>query len=117
MQRLALEDDLLHLLASLLLEILCHVHEGKTSSVPSSARSRRHRPWSTLEHLIMAHPQILEDAVIAVPHPTWVERPLACKVVHTVLQEATQDPFPLQWREAARAPAVLPPGRLPPLRG
>ena len=28
----------------------------------------------------MAHPQVLEAAVIAVPHPTWVERPLACVV-------------------------------------
>ena len=26
------------------------------------------------------------------------------KVVHTVLQEATQNPFPLQWREAAGRP-------------
>jgi fatty-acyl-CoA synthase len=33
-----------------------------------------------LENLIMAHPQVLEAAVIAVPHPTWVERPLACVV-------------------------------------
>jgi acyl-CoA synthetase (AMP-forming)/AMP-acid ligase II len=28
----------------------------------------------------MAHPQVLEAAVITVPHPTWVERPLACVV-------------------------------------
>ena len=35
------------------------------------------------------------------------------KVVHTVLQEATQDPFPLQWRGPPGA-AVLPPERLPP---
>jgi fatty-acyl-CoA synthase len=33
-----------------------------------------------LENLIMAHPKVLEAAVIAVPHPTWVERPLACVV-------------------------------------
>jgi fatty-acyl-CoA synthase len=33
-----------------------------------------------LENLIMAHPHVLEAAVIAVPHPTWVERPLACVV-------------------------------------
>jgi fatty-acyl-CoA synthase len=33
-----------------------------------------------LESMIMAHPQVLEAAVIAVPHPTWVERPLACVV-------------------------------------
>ena len=28
----------------------------------------------------MAHPHVLEAAVVAVPHPTWVERPLACVV-------------------------------------
>ncbi len=33
-----------------------------------------------LENLIMGHPKVLEAAVIAVPHPRWVERPLACVV-------------------------------------
>ena len=33
-----------------------------------------------LENLIMAHPKVLEAAVVAVPHPKWVERPLACVV-------------------------------------
>jgi acyl-CoA synthetase (AMP-forming)/AMP-acid ligase II len=33
-----------------------------------------------VENLLMAHPKILEAAVIAVPHPKWVERPLACVV-------------------------------------
>src|SRR5262245_28976540 len=33
-----------------------------------------------VETLIMAHPKVLEAAVIAVPHPKWVERPLACVV-------------------------------------
>ncbi|MFQ5830663.1 MAG: long-chain fatty acid--CoA ligase [Candidatus Methylomirabilia bacterium] len=33
-----------------------------------------------LESLLMAHPKVLEAAVIAVPHAKWVERPLACVV-------------------------------------
>lgn len=33
-----------------------------------------------LENLIMAHPQVAEAAVIAIPHPKWEERPLACVV-------------------------------------
>jgi fatty-acyl-CoA synthase len=33
-----------------------------------------------LESMIMGHPKVLEAAVIAVPHPRWVERPLACVV-------------------------------------
>ena len=34
-----------------------------------------------LENQIMGHPKIAEAAVIAVPHPKWSERPLACVVV------------------------------------
>lgn len=33
-----------------------------------------------VESLIMGHPGVLEAAVIAVPHPRWQERPLACVV-------------------------------------
>ncbi|MBL8378100.1 MAG: long-chain-fatty-acid--CoA ligase [Burkholderiales bacterium] len=33
-----------------------------------------------LENALMAHPAIAEAAVIAVPHPRWTERPLACVV-------------------------------------
>jgi fatty-acyl-CoA synthase len=33
-----------------------------------------------LESIIMGHPKVLEAAVIAVPHPRWQERPLACVV-------------------------------------
>lgn len=33
-----------------------------------------------LETAIIAHPGVLEAAVVAVPHPTWQERPLACVV-------------------------------------
>src|SRR3989338_8751325 len=38
-------------------------------------RSRRLFAKKTL-----AHPKVLEAALIAVPHPRWVERPLACVV-------------------------------------
>ena len=33
-----------------------------------------------IENAIMAHPKVLEAAVIAVAHPKWQERPLACVV-------------------------------------
>ncbi|MEM9953439.1 MAG: long-chain fatty acid--CoA ligase [Chloroflexota bacterium] len=33
-----------------------------------------------LENMIMAHDDVLEAAVIAIPHPKWQERPLACVV-------------------------------------
>ncbi|MFD5259065.1 long-chain fatty acid--CoA ligase [Streptomyces bobili] len=34
-----------------------------------------------LENALMAHPKIKEAAVVAIPHPKWDERPLACIVV------------------------------------
>jgi fatty-acyl-CoA synthase len=34
-----------------------------------------------LENALMAHPSIAEAAVIAVPHPKWLERPLAVVVL------------------------------------
>jgi fatty-acyl-CoA synthase len=33
-----------------------------------------------IENELMAHPEIVEAAVIGVPHPRWSERPLACVV-------------------------------------
>ncbi len=33
-----------------------------------------------LENALMAHEKVLEAAVIAIPHPEWQERPLACVV-------------------------------------
>jgi fatty-acyl-CoA synthase len=33
-----------------------------------------------LENLLMAHPDVLEAAVIGLPHERWQERPLACVV-------------------------------------
>jgi fatty-acyl-CoA synthase len=43
-----------------------------------------------LEGLLMAHPKVLEAAVIAVPHPKWVERPLACVVPRAEHRQALQ---------------------------
>jgi len=34
-----------------------------------------------LENVLMGHPAVQEAAVIAVPHPKWLERPLACVVL------------------------------------
>jgi fatty-acyl-CoA synthase len=34
-----------------------------------------------MENLLMAHPAVLEAAVIAVPDAKWTERPLACVVL------------------------------------
>ena len=34
-----------------------------------------------LENAIMGHPAVAEAAVIALPHPRWMERPFACVVV------------------------------------
>jgi fatty-acyl-CoA synthase len=34
-----------------------------------------------LENIIMGHPQVLEAAVIALPHPKWQERPVAAVVL------------------------------------
>ena len=39
-------------------------------------------PSVDLENALMAHPKVMEAAVIAVPHPKWQERPLACVVPH-----------------------------------
>ncbi|SMC17060.1 fatty-acyl-CoA synthase [Desulfacinum hydrothermale DSM 13146] len=49
-----------------------------------------------LENAIMAHPDVLEAAVIGIPHPKWEERPLALVVLHesargTLTQEAILD--------------------------
>ena len=41
-----------------------------------------------LETAIIAHPGVLEAAVIAVPHPTWQERPIACVVPNAEYRES-----------------------------
>jgi fatty-acyl-CoA synthase len=50
-----------------------------------------------LEGLIMAHPKVLEAAVVAVPHPEWVERPLACVVPRAGLAEPLSAPDVLEF--------------------
>ncbi|MBO1913895.1 hypothetical protein J4G37_54910, partial [Microvirga sp. 3-52] len=35
-----------------------------------------------LENALMTHDTVFEAAVIAVPHEKWLERPLACVVLH-----------------------------------
>jgi fatty-acyl-CoA synthase len=45
-----------------------------------------------LENAIMAHPKVLEAAVIALPHPRWAERPVAFVVPKPEYREqVTQD--------------------------
>jgi fatty-acyl-CoA synthase len=44
-----------------------------------------------LENAIMSHPQVAEAAVIAVPHPKWMERPLACVVVKEGAELSRED--------------------------
>jgi fatty-acyl-CoA synthase len=59
-----------------------------------------------LEVLIMSHPKVLEAAVIAVPHPKWVERPLACVVPRPgVTLEAREI---MEWLQPRLAKWALP---------
>jgi fatty-acyl-CoA synthase len=44
-----------------------------------------------LEGLIMSHPDVAEAAVVAVAHPKWDERPLACVVVKAGAQLTRED--------------------------
>jgi len=46
-----------------------------------------------LENEIMAHPDVLEAAVVGVPDPRWEERPLACVVL---TPNGTADPKTLK---------------------
>jgi fatty-acyl-CoA synthase len=50
-----------------------------------------------LENVIMGHPSVAEAAVIAVPHPKWSERPVACVVVRPG-EELTKEAL-LDWLE------------------
>jgi len=44
-----------------------------------------------LENALMAHPAVMEAAVIAVPHPKWDERPLACVVLKEGRQATAEE--------------------------
>ena len=57
-----------------------------------------------LENAIMGHPQVKEAAVIALPHPKWGERPLACVVLREGAETSGADiaeflagDFPKWW--------------------
>ncbi|WP_134323991.1 long-chain fatty acid--CoA ligase [Cumulibacter soli] len=43
-----------------------------------------------IENILMSHPKVREAAVVAIPHPKWDERPLACIVLEPG-QDATVD--------------------------
>jgi len=59
-----------------------------------------------VEVMIMSHPKVLEAAVIAVPHPRWVERPLACVVARPGTQLAKEEI--LDWLRPRLAKWALP---------
>ncbi|MDG1400965.1 MAG: fatty acid--CoA ligase, partial [Candidatus Binatia bacterium] len=44
-----------------------------------------------LENEIMAHPAVVEAAVVAVPDDRWDERPLACVVLESGASESASD--------------------------
>jgi fatty-acyl-CoA synthase len=44
-----------------------------------------------LENALVGHPGVAEACVIAVPHPRWGERPLACVVLRAGAQDVTKD--------------------------
>ena len=43
-----------------------------------------------LETAIIAHPKVLEAAVIAIPHATWQERPIACVVPNAEFRDSLE---------------------------
>ena len=59
-----------------------------------------------VEVMIMSHPKVLEAAVIAVPHPQWMERPLACVVPRPGSQLAREEI--LDWLRPRLAKWALP---------
>lgn len=61
-----------------------------------------------LETAIIAHPGVLEAAVIAIPHPTWQERPLACVVPNASHRQTLQKSEILDHLRPRFAPWWLP---------
>ena len=61
-----------------------------------------------LETAIIAHPGVLEAAVIAIPHPTWQERPLACVVPNDAHRQSLQKAEILDYIRPRFAPWWLP---------
>ena len=61
-----------------------------------------------LETAIIAHPGVLEAAVIAVPHPTWQERPLACVVPNAEHRDTLQKAEVLDFLRDRFAPWWVP---------
>ena len=61
-----------------------------------------------LETAIIAHPGVLEAAVIAIPHPTWQERPLACVVPNDTHRQTLQKTEILDYIRPRFAPWWLP---------
>ena len=57
-----------------------------------------------LEGALMSHPSVAEAAVVAVPHPRWLERPVAAVVLRAGMEASTDqlrahlgDRFPVWW--------------------
>ena len=61
-----------------------------------------------LETAIIGHPGVLEAAVIAVPHPTWQERPLACVVPNAEYRDTLQKAEVLDFLRDRFAPWWIP---------
>jgi fatty-acyl-CoA synthase len=61
-----------------------------------------------LENVIMGHPQVQEAAVIAVSHPKWTERPLACVVARQGAESALTRASLREWLRGRVADWWLP---------
>ncbi len=61
-----------------------------------------------LENTIMAHPSVAEAAVIAIPHPRWQERPMACVVLKQWDKDKVSEEEILQFLESRVAKWWLP---------